>query len=156
MLFFIKIVIGCVTAMKMRLRTLLHSRRSQANAVGSYAKSMKGVIPARAKKEHVLHNSVCRFYREEEPAAVIVYHSDVMWPYYIWRQPSVLRPRRKPNMPRKPLATTTPIKLPSCKESPTLQSTSPGCTTQVAWSVNVPIPYVLRVTLYEYLCPGRN
>jgi hypothetical protein len=27
----------------MRLRTLLHSRRSQANAVGSYAKSMKGV-----------------------------------------------------------------------------------------------------------------
>jgi hypothetical protein len=36
-------VIGCATAMKMRLRTLLHSRRSQANAVGSYAKSMKGV-----------------------------------------------------------------------------------------------------------------
>jgi hypothetical protein len=36
-------VIGCVTAMKMRLRTLLHSRRSQADAVGSYAKSMKGV-----------------------------------------------------------------------------------------------------------------
>jgi hypothetical protein len=32
-----------VTAMKMRLRTLLHSRRSQADAVGSYAKSMKGV-----------------------------------------------------------------------------------------------------------------
>jgi hypothetical protein len=37
------LVIGCVTAMKMRLRTLLHSRRSQADAVGSYAKSMKGV-----------------------------------------------------------------------------------------------------------------
>jgi hypothetical protein len=37
------IVIGCVTAMKIRLRTLLHSRRSQADAVGSYAKSMKGV-----------------------------------------------------------------------------------------------------------------
>jgi hypothetical protein len=36
------------------------------------------VIPARANKEHVLHISVCRFYREEEPAAVIVYHSDVM------------------------------------------------------------------------------
>jgi hypothetical protein len=36
-------VIGCVTAMKTRLHTLLHSRRSQANAVGSYAKSMKGV-----------------------------------------------------------------------------------------------------------------
>jgi hypothetical protein len=36
-------VIGCVTAMKMRLRTLLHSRRSQADAVGSYAKSMKRV-----------------------------------------------------------------------------------------------------------------
>jgi hypothetical protein len=36
-------VIGCVTAMKMRLRTLLHSCRSQADAVGSYAKSMKGV-----------------------------------------------------------------------------------------------------------------
>jgi hypothetical protein len=32
-----------VTAMKMRLRTLLHSRRSQADAVGSYANSMKGV-----------------------------------------------------------------------------------------------------------------
>jgi hypothetical protein len=32
-----------VTAMKMRLRTLLHSRRSTAYAVGSYANSMKGV-----------------------------------------------------------------------------------------------------------------
>jgi hypothetical protein len=28
------------------------------------------VIPARANKEHVLHISICRFYREEEPAAV--------------------------------------------------------------------------------------
>jgi hypothetical protein len=37
------LVIGCVTAMKMRLRTLLHSRRSTAYAVGSYANSMKGV-----------------------------------------------------------------------------------------------------------------
>jgi hypothetical protein len=36
-------VIGCVTAMKMRLRTLLYSRRSIAYAVGSYANSMKGV-----------------------------------------------------------------------------------------------------------------
>jgi tetrahydromethanopterin S-methyltransferase subunit D len=36
-------VIGCVTAMKMRLRTLLHGRRSTAYAVGSYANSMKGV-----------------------------------------------------------------------------------------------------------------
>jgi hypothetical protein len=34
-------VIGCVIAMKMRLRTLLHSHRSQADAVGSYAKSIK-------------------------------------------------------------------------------------------------------------------
>jgi hypothetical protein len=41
-----KDVIGCVTAVKMRLRTLLHSRRSQADAVGSYAKSMKGVTCA--------------------------------------------------------------------------------------------------------------
>jgi hypothetical protein len=40
------------------------------------------VIPARANKEQVLHISICRFYREEEPAPVIVYHSDVMWPYY--------------------------------------------------------------------------
>ena len=29
--------------MKRRLRTLLHSRRSQADAVGSYANGMKGV-----------------------------------------------------------------------------------------------------------------
>jgi hypothetical protein len=36
-------VIGCVTDMKIRLRTLLHSRRSTAYAVGSYANSMKGV-----------------------------------------------------------------------------------------------------------------
>jgi hypothetical protein len=36
-------VIGWVTAMKMRLGTLLHSRRSLADAVGSYANSMKGV-----------------------------------------------------------------------------------------------------------------
>jgi hypothetical protein len=37
------IVIGCVTTMKIRLRTLLHGRRSTAYAVGSYANSMKGV-----------------------------------------------------------------------------------------------------------------
>jgi alpha-galactosidase/6-phospho-beta-glucosidase family protein len=62
----------------------------------------------------------------------IVFHSDVMWPYYIWRQRSVLRPRRKQNMPRKPLAATTTIKLPLCNESTMLRSTPPGCTTQVA------------------------
>jgi hypothetical protein len=84
----------------------------------------------------------------------IVYHSDVMWPYYIWRQRSVSRPRRKPNMPRKPLAATTTIKLPWCNESTTLWSTPPGCTTQVAWSVNVPFPFVLHSL--EYHCPGKN
>jgi hypothetical protein len=62
----------------------------------------------------------------------IVYHSDVMLPYYIWRQRIVLRLRRKPNMPRKPLAATTTIKLPLCNELTTLRSTPPGCTTQVA------------------------
>jgi hypothetical protein len=36
-------VIGCVTAMKIRLRTLLHTRRAQADAVASYANVMKGV-----------------------------------------------------------------------------------------------------------------
>jgi hypothetical protein len=40
---FLEAVIGCVTAMKIRLRTLLHSRRSTVYAVGSYANSMKGV-----------------------------------------------------------------------------------------------------------------
>jgi hypothetical protein len=30
-------VIGCVTAMKMRLRTLLRTQRAQADAVASYA-----------------------------------------------------------------------------------------------------------------------
>jgi hypothetical protein len=36
-------VIGCVTAMYIRLHTLLHRRRTQADAVVSYANSMKGV-----------------------------------------------------------------------------------------------------------------
>jgi hypothetical protein len=36
-------VIGCVTAMYIRLRALLHRRRTQADAVVSYANSMKGV-----------------------------------------------------------------------------------------------------------------
>jgi hypothetical protein len=36
-------VIRCVTAMKMRLRTLLRMRCAQANAVASYANGMKGV-----------------------------------------------------------------------------------------------------------------
>jgi hypothetical protein len=36
-------VIGCVTPMKIRLCALLHRHRSQADAVGSYAKSMIGV-----------------------------------------------------------------------------------------------------------------
>jgi hypothetical protein len=36
-------VIGCVTAMKMRLCTLLRSRAAQADAVASYANGMKGV-----------------------------------------------------------------------------------------------------------------
>jgi hypothetical protein len=36
-------VIGCVTAIKMRLRTLLRRRTAQANAVASYANGMKGV-----------------------------------------------------------------------------------------------------------------
>jgi hypothetical protein len=36
-------VIGCVTAMKIRLRALFHRQRAQADAVVSYANSMKGV-----------------------------------------------------------------------------------------------------------------
>jgi hypothetical protein len=36
-------VIGCVTAMKIRLRILLRTQRAQADAVASYANSMKGV-----------------------------------------------------------------------------------------------------------------
>jgi hypothetical protein len=36
-------VIGCVTAMNIRLRALLRKLRAQANAVASYANSMKGV-----------------------------------------------------------------------------------------------------------------
>jgi hypothetical protein len=36
-------VIGCVTAMKIRLRTLLRTQAAQADAVASYANSMKGV-----------------------------------------------------------------------------------------------------------------
>jgi hypothetical protein len=40
---FVKCVIVCVTAMKMRLRTLLRTRRAQADAVASYANGMKEV-----------------------------------------------------------------------------------------------------------------
>jgi uncharacterized integral membrane protein len=37
------IVIGCVTAMKMRLHRLLRMQRAQADAVASYKNGMKGV-----------------------------------------------------------------------------------------------------------------
>jgi hypothetical protein len=33
--------------------------------------------------------NIYRSYSDARPVTVIVYHSDVMWPYYIWRQHSV-------------------------------------------------------------------
>jgi hypothetical protein len=84
-LFINTFVIGCVTVLWRKLRTLL---RIAAQAIRRGCQLCKQHqrsnmwLQARANKEQLLQESVYRSYSDARPVAVIVYHSDVMWPYY--------------------------------------------------------------------------